>query len=456
MDQRSNPLLRLGGTHSPRPPNCNNDKTMNFNSPLTRPLLRSRRPSLPVASLGILLLSVSLTAAQFPLEDPLKSTGWQHFYNNEYDEAYRFFRAQADQKPSDQLVYNHLAEVLLYRELFRNGALESELVTGNNPFLRRTRMNVTPEVQEEFRSAVSKSLAINRSRLKTNPKDMESLYALSVCYGLQANYEFLVEKAWTAALRDATSSRKFSDRVIELDPGFVDTYLVQGLHNYVVGSLPLYARWLGFLAGFHGDRQKGIQEVQRVAEHGVLNKYDARVLLAAIFRRERRPTDALPLLNDLAKTFPRNYLFRLEQVQMYSDLGNKAAALNVLEEVEALRASGSPGYGNLPEAKIQYLRGNLLFWYGDLNPALADMQQVTQEADELDLNTAVLAWLRLGQIYDLRGDRSRAITAYRTTVMTAPDSAVALEAQSYISTPYKPKPDGRVSAGSASSKPASQ
>jgi tetratricopeptide (TPR) repeat protein len=456
MDQRLNPLMRLGTAYAPRTPNCNNVQAVNLSGPLPRLVLRIRRPFLPIVSLGILLLSVSLAAAQFPLEDPLQSPGWQHFYNNEYDEAYRFFRAQADQKPSDQLVYNHLAEVLLYRELFRNGALESELVTGNNPFLRRTRMNVTPEVQEEFRSAVSKSLAINRSRLKANPKDMESVYALSVCYGLQANYEFLVEKAWTTALRDATSSRKFSDRMIELDPGFVDTYLVQGLHDYVVGSLPLYARWLGFLAGFHGDRQKGIKEVQRVAEHGVLNKYDARVLLAAIFRRERRPTDALPLLKDLAQTFPRNYLFRLEQVQMYSDVGNKAAALDVLGEVEALRAVGSPGYGNLPEAKIQYLRGNLLFWYGDLNPALLDMQQVTQKADELDLNTAVLAWLRLGQIYDLRGDRSRAITAYRTTVTTAPDSAVAEEAQSYMSSPYKPKADRRVTAGSASSKPASQ
>jgi tetratricopeptide (TPR) repeat protein len=302
-------------------------------------------------------------------------------------------------------------------------------------------MNVTPEVQDEFRKAVNKSLAISRSRLKTNPKDVESLYALSVCYGLQANYEFLVEKAWKSALRNATSSRKFSDRVIELDPEFVDAYLVQGLHNYVVGSLPLYARFVGFVAGVHGDRQKGIREIQRVADGGVLNKYDARVLLAAIFRRERRSADALPLLNDLSETFPRNYLFRLEQVQMYSDAGNKVAALNVLNQVESLRASGAPGYRDLLDTKIKYLRGNVLFWYGDLDPALTNMQQVTRNADELDLNTAVLAWLRLGQIYDLRGDHSRAMTAYRTTVKTAPDSAIAAEAELYMSSPYKSKTD---------------
>jgi tetratricopeptide (TPR) repeat protein len=440
---------------SKRPPNCNS-RVDDFGRPLVRSILRSRQAVLTTASFGILLLSAQLAAAPFPLEDPLQSPGWRHFYNNEYDEAYRFFREQADQKPSDPLVYNHVAEVLLYRELFRNGALESQLVTGNNPFLRRTRMNVTPEVQEEFRSAINKSLAINRWRLKTNPKDEESLYALSVCYGLQANYEFLVEKAWTAALRDATSSRKFSDRVIELDPEFVDTYLVQGLHDYVVGSLPLYARLMGFLAGFHGDRQKGLREIRRVAEHGVLNKYDARVLLAAIFRRERRPADALPLLKDLAQTFPRNYLFRLEQVQMYSDAGDKAAALDVLSEVEALRASGAAGYRNLLETKIKYLRGNVLFWYGDLDAALADMQQVTQKADELDLNTAVLAWLRLGQIYDLRGDHARAVTAYRATMTTAPNSAVAEEAQSYLSSPYRPKTDRRVSSGSDSNTSAPQ
>jgi tetratricopeptide (TPR) repeat protein len=124
---------------------------------------------------------------------------------------------------------------------------------------------------------------------------------------------------------------------------------------------------------------------------------------------------------------------------MYSDMGDKKDALAVIAQVQALRWSHAAGYAQIPPEKIQYLEGNLLFWYGDLGPAAADLKQVTQKADTLDLSTAVMAWLRLGQVYDLQGKRDEAISAYRETVRTAPHSAPALEAKGYISSPYRRK-----------------
>jgi tetratricopeptide (TPR) repeat protein len=385
------------------------------------------------------LAAATAFARPVPLQDPLQSSGWQHFYNNEYDEAVRDFECELKASPQDPNAYNHLAQSILYRELFRNGALESELVTGNNPFLRRPKVNIAPEEKLRFRINVDKALALSRERLQSDDRDADALYAASVAHGLRANYSFLVEKAWTDALHDATASRKLSDRLLERDPGLTDAYLIQGLHDYVVGNLPFYMRFIGHLAGFRGDRERGLRELQEVAQHGVLNKYDARILLAVIYRRERRPADAIPLLQELSRSFPGNYLLRLEQVQMYSDAGDKFAALRVLNDVEQLRAQGTRGYKQLPPEKIKYLRGNLLFWYGDVNPALEDMKVVTAKADQLDLNTAVLAWLRLGQLYDLQGRRTEAVRAYEQTMKTAPDSAIATEAKSYIATPYKRK-----------------
>ena len=371
------------------------------------------------------------------VSDPLASPAWQHFYNNEYDQAVEGFEREVASSPLDPDAYNHLAQAILYRELFRNGALESELVTGNNPFLRRPKVNVSTDAKARFRQAIDRALALSEKRLEKDSKDQKSLYALSVTYGLRANYHFLVEKAWSGALHDATASRKYSNRLIELNPDLTDAYLIQGVHDYIVGSLPFYMRMVGHLAGFHGDRERGLKELQDVAEHGVLNKYDAQILLAVIYRREKRPEDALPLLKDLAATFPRNYLLPLEQVQMYSDAGDKASALRVLNEVDQLRAAQAKGYQDLPAEKIKYLRGNLLFWYGDITPALNDMKDVTAKSAELDLNTAVLAWLRLGQLYDLKGNRADAVRAYQETIKTAPESRAADEAKGYISSPYK-------------------
>ncbi len=58
-----------------------------------------------------------------------------YFYNNEFDEAIAYFEQQVKAHPNDPDQYNHLAQSILYREMLRDGALESQLVTGNNPFL---------------------------------------------------------------------------------------------------------------------------------------------------------------------------------------------------------------------------------------------------------------------------------------------------------------------------------
>src|SRR6185312_13100731 len=154
-----------------------------------------------------------LSASAMQLRDPLVDPGWQHFYNNEYDQALAAFEQEAHEHPKDPAAYNHIAQAVLYREMFRSGALESQLVTGNNPFLRRAKMNVPPEVKKQFQDALHKAIDLGNAELNREDKNIPALYALSVAHGLQANYAFLVEKAWTQALREATASRKYSDRI---------------------------------------------------------------------------------------------------------------------------------------------------------------------------------------------------------------------------------------------------
>ena len=81
-------------------------------------------------------------------------------------------------------------------------------------------------------------------------------------HGLRANYNFLVRKAWMDSLKDATAARKAHNRVIEIDPTNTDARLVQGVHDYIIGSLPFHIKILGFIAGFHGDRESGMKALQ--------------------------------------------------------------------------------------------------------------------------------------------------------------------------------------------------
>src|ERR1700693_2022303 len=365
-----------------------------------------------------ILIAVCCLALRAPVADVSES--YDPFYNLEYDAAIAAFTAETVQHPDDPNAWNHLAQATLFRAMFRGGALESELVTGSNPFLRRQRVKTSPVEDQQFYDATDKALDLAQSRLLDNPDDSLALDALGVSYALRANYNFLVRKAWTDALHDATDARKAHKRLTDLEPDNVDARLIPGMYDYITGSLPVGYRILGFLAGYHGDRNRGIEALQSVAQDGKSNRLDAEILLAAIYRRERRAQQAVPLLEDLIRQFPRNFLLRFEIVQMYSDLGDKADALSEISRIRELRQNGAPGFADLPPEKIDYLEGNLLFWYSDLDLALDDMKKVTAKARDLDLNTGIMSWMRLGQIYDLKGRRVSAVAAYKKAVAVAP------------------------------------
>jgi len=368
-------------------------------------------------------------AAAFALSAaPPLSKGFEHFYNLEYEQSIGVFEAERRANPSSAAAHNHVAQAILYREMFNAGALESELVSGNNPFLARAKI-VPPEAeQKRFDDAIAKAIECSNARLVKNPNDPDGLYTLGVAHGLRANYNFLIRKQWRESLREFTQSRKLHNQVVKLKPSFIDAYMVEGAHDYMVGSLPFTWKLLGFLAGFHGDKDAGLRTVERVAREGEQNRVEAMILLAVAYRRERHAEKAVPLLQSLIAQFPRNYLFPLELVQMYGDLGKKDEALGVLAAMKSA-----------PPAKVQYSRGNLLFWYRDYRAALADLDKSSAAPESIGLNTIVNSWLRKGQCHDMLNERNLAKSAYTKAVALAPDSDAARESRRYLDSPYRRK-----------------
>ncbi len=383
---------------------------------------------------GVLILAVLLGIVQ---TDPRVASGFDHFYNLEYDEAIADFDRAIAAHPDDPSVYNHLAQSIQFREMLRSGSLESEMVTRSNPFLRRSKMYLSAADQRRYTEAVEKSMQLSQARIRKNPRDAEAYYALAVSHALSANFNFLVRKAWLDSLRDATTARKMAVRALEADPGLIDARLITGAHDYIAGSLPLAYRVLGLLAGVRGDREGGVRTLEEVARKGQRSQTDAQVLLAAIYRREGRSRAALPLLKNLMARYPRNFLIRFELALMGGESGDLEGALAVLTEVDRLQQARFPGYDRFLPEKVCYFRGNLLFWYNRPNEAIANLTRAAARSGELDLNTAVMIWLRLGQTYDTLGRRQEAVAAYRKAVATAPGSDAAREARAYLASMYR-------------------
>jgi tetratricopeptide (TPR) repeat protein len=387
-------------------------------------------------AIAVLLLAA---ASLFANDNPWIQQGDEAFYNLDYDQSIAAYEKAVAGNPQDPVYHNHLAQGLLYREMYRNGALESELVSGNNSFLRRPKLEPPAEIERRFFSEIDRSMQLSRARITANPRDTVALHALSVAFALRANYGFLVRKSWRASLSDSNQARKYDAEVTAIDPNDYDAKLLQGGYDYIVGNLSWGMRALGFIAGYHGDKARGIHTIEEVAAKGKENKIDAQIVLCALYRREGQATRAVPLVTSLIQRYPRAYLFRFELAQMYASLGERKNALSTLSEISKMKQDGVPGYERVAWEKIYYETGNLEFWFDDLDRALENLKKVTATPDqlkELDLNTGVLALMRQGQIYDLQNHHNLAIKAYQQAVKFAPEADAAHESQHYINSPY--------------------
>jgi len=287
-------------------------------------------------------------------------------------------------------------------------------------------------------------LRLCQARIAKNSRDTVALHALSVAYALRANYGFLVRKSWRASLYDSNIARKYDAQVTEIDPNDYDARLLQGGYDYIVGNLSWAMRALGFVAGYHGDKQRGLHTIEEVAQKGTENRVDAEIVLCALYRREGQPRRAIPLVSSLIQRYPRNYILRFEIAQMYASLGQRADALAALSEIARMKQTGASGFDRLAWEKIYYETGNLQFWFDDLDHALENLRKVTatpEQLRELDLNTGALALMRQGQIYDLQNRHNLAIPVYQQAVKFAPEADAARESLHYIGAPYsRPRP----------------
>jgi tetratricopeptide (TPR) repeat protein len=397
------------------------------------------------ALLGILLLAAYTCRAAAPPdaapgEARLLDDAYEDFYNLDFDQALGFYEKALAGNPNEPAIHNHIAHTLLFREMFRDGALESELVTGSNVFFRRARMEPDAGMEKRFYGELDKSIALCQALLAKNPRDTHALHNLAISYGLRANYGLLVKKSWMAALSDSTKAHKNDTDATQIDPGFYDAKLIQGVYDYILGSLPWTIRAIGMVGGYHGDKERGIETIEEVAAKGKDNRLDADLMLCALYRRDGQVTRAIPLVIRLMDRFPRNYLLRFELAQMYGASGQRQKAIGTLGEIAKRKEENSPGYARIPWEKIYFETGNLEFWFNDLDRALENLQKVTStpaQLKELDLNTGVVALMRQGQIYDLQNRHNLAVKVYQQAIRFAPEAEAARESQHYINAPYR-------------------
>ena len=145
--------------------------------------------------------------------------------------------------------------VVLMHDLYDTGAMNTGDYA-NDSFIGRTPRPTDPKVKEQIKELVRRAEALEEDELQTNPKDVNALYCRGVSRAQFAVYTGLVERAWFSALRNAVGARHDHERVLELDPNYVDAKMVVGTHNYVIGHLPWSVKMAAAMAGLSGKESR--------------------------------------------------------------------------------------------------------------------------------------------------------------------------------------------------------
>lgn len=395
--------------------------------------------SFPIA-LGALLATALLADSQTQAQTAaqLRSQAFAQAYNLDYPEALASFDKALALDPNDSATHRALATATWLHIIFRRGSITVDQYLGGAS-RSDLKLEKPPAADADaFRRHVTRALELAERRLTANPRDVSAVYDVGTAVGLQASYAATVDGRIGGAFRSARRAYDLHERVMALDPSRKDAGLIVGTYRYLVATLSLPARWVAYLAGFGGDKSKGLHMIEEAARYPGDAQVDAKFALMLLYNREARYDEALAVIRDLMALFPRNRVLRLEagataiRARQYSEADRLLTA-----GIDALPADPRPrAFGE--EAMWVYKRGMARLALRRLDPARADLTRASGLPMREWVNARVQ--LEVGKLADLEARRADARAAYGEAIRlgeAGSDPETAEQARRWIKTAYR-------------------
>jgi len=242
----------------------------------------------------------------------LRARAAAELYNLNHERALASFRAAVAADPQDAAAQRGLAIQLWLNISFRRGNMTVDDYLGGPNRASAAANPTPPEAAAAFNDTLDRALALARKQVELNPRDAEAHYQVGAALGLRASFIATIEGGGGRAFRAAREAYNEHEKVMSLDPRRKDAGLIVGTYRYIVSVLSLPLRWAAYMAGFGGDKARGIRMIEDAVMYGGENQEDARFALILVYNRERAYDKALEQLELLRTKYPQNRLVWLE------------------------------------------------------------------------------------------------------------------------------------------------
>ena len=353
--------------------------------------------------------------------DTLVQMGATMIYNMEFDAASALFNKVINLYPKNPAGY------------FLDAMVEWWRIQAD----RKSKQN-----DEKFLYKCAQVITLCDELLETNPNDLSALFFKGGALGFRGRF-YAGRESWLKAADDGHVAFEILQRCHQIAPGNHDIMLGTGLYNYYAVVLPEQYPVLASVMMFlpKGDKNLGLMQLAAAGRSAKYAKTEAKVsLLQAYFQFEKNPSEALKVAQDLLNQYPQNPYFHRYVGRCQVMMGMYPQMEQTWRNAVQACIDKKVGYDQQTAREAMYYVGLALMNRKELDSSLKYFYKCDEAGRYLDEDVSgftVKVNLKIGNIYDMKGQRELAIQQYKKVLAWQERQNSHEEANRYLQNPYK-------------------
>jgi len=296
-----------------------------------------------------------------------------------------------------------------------------------------------------FEKILDDSIAGIKRWLKQNPQDPNAYMGIGALYGLRALFN-MRNRNWVTAYFSGRKAIYNLEKSLSLDPTYYDAYFGLGIYEYFAGTLPSVIKVLAKIVAIKGNPDKGVELLNRSKEKARFTQDSSKLILIQIQNTRGSkfyaPEKSLEYIRELHKKFPNNPLMRYVEIICLYETGNLDSVTAKAREFLGLIGSNS-FFKDIYIPRAYTALGTAEMARGNFEQAA----KIFEEGKEKIKNQEPSRWgvwnaLRLGQVYDVLGQREKAQEQYKYVLSFKDKWGFDEVAKPLLKKPYKVPPQG--------------
>lgn len=283
--------------------------------------------------------------------------------------------------------------------------------------------------------------------MKQNPDDTNAYMGIGALYGLRAMFS-MRNRSWVTAYFSGRKAIKNLEKSLELDPTYYDAYFGLGIYQYYAGTLPSVIKILAKIVAIKGDPDEGVKQLNLSREKAHFTGDSSKLILIEIQNTRGSkyydPQKSLEYIRQLRAKYPKNPLMHYVEIICLYETGH-------YDEVSAQAEQFLKLIGKDPFYKDIYL-SRAYTALGTVQMAKGNWQQareLLEKGHAAIQNQEPSRWgvwneLRLGEVYDVLGEREKAVQQYQYVLSFDDKWGFDDAAKALLKTPYTAPAEGDV------------